>query len=181
VSSCLIFDANAWIFLFTGANRRAGSLVEAAIVNDCQIIVNQYLLSEVFLGLDNSGLLDGSATETAKDELLGLWREEPGIETTWDAPGYAKPEYIAPDEYVIDVAARQRDSCNTALAMVLDVQVKDAPYVALATRTECYHRSPRIFTNDEAFAALDPAAHNLPNISVEYIPNENEDRPLPDL
>jgi hypothetical protein len=44
-----------------------------------------------------------------------------------------------------------------------------------------YSRSPRIFTNDEAFAALDPAAHNLPNISVEYIPNEDEDRPLPDL
>lgn len=78
---------------------------------------------------------------------------------------------------MIDVAERQRTPCNTALAMVLGVQVKDAPYVALATQTEWYHRNPRILTNDEAFAALDPVAHNLPNISVEYIPNESEDIP----
>lgn len=65
--------------------------------------------------------------------------------------------------------------------MVLNVQAKDAPYVTLSTQSEWYHQSPRIFTNDEDFAALDPAAHNLPNISVEYIPNENEDLPLPTL
>lgn len=107
VSSCLIFDANAWIFLFTGANRRAGRLVETAITGNHQIIVNQYLLSEVFAGLDRSALLDGSETDAAKDDLLDLWRQAPGIETLWDAPGYAKPEYIAPNEYVIDVAETQ--------------------------------------------------------------------------
>lgn len=116
-----------------------------------------------------------------KTELLGLWRDEPGVEITWTDPDYAEPAYVGPDEYMIDVAAVQRDPRTTALAMVLDIQVKDAPYVALATRTECYHRSPRIFTNDAAFTTLEPAAHNLPTITVEYIPNEDEDRPLPEL
>lgn len=71
MSSCLIFDANAWIFLFTGANRRASSLVESALLGDYQIVVDQYLLSEVLTGFDNSGLLDGSETDAAKNRVAG--------------------------------------------------------------------------------------------------------------
>lgn len=70
VSSCVIFDANAWIFLFTGANQRASNLVETAIMDNHQIVVNQYLLSEVFAGLDRSGLLSGPKRTPRKMTFL---------------------------------------------------------------------------------------------------------------
>jgi predicted nucleic acid-binding protein len=82
---------------------------------------------------------------------------------------------------VIDVETIRSDACNIVLAMVSDVQAKDAPYVSLATRAEWYHRSPRIFTNDASFSRLDSEAVNLPNVTVEYVPDEDEEASLPKL
>jgi hypothetical protein len=31
-------------------------------------------------------------------------------------------------------------------------------------------REPTILTNDESFAELEPAAHSLPEISIEHVP-----------
>ena len=47
-------------------------------------------------------------------------------------------------------------------------QPKDIPILVLAF--EYRDREPTILTNDESFAAFEPAAHSLPELSVEHIP-----------
>jgi hypothetical protein len=54
------------------------------------------------------------------------------------------------------------------LARVCGIQPKDVPILVLAF--EHRDREPTILTNDESFAKLEPAAHSLPEISIEHIP-----------
>ena len=77
---CLIFDANTWIFLFTGANRRAAQFLESATRGGPRTVVDRYVLSEVFNGFDGSGTLGGSETDEAKNTLFALRGDEPTIE-----------------------------------------------------------------------------------------------------
>ncbi len=53
------------------------------------------------------------------------------------------------------------------LARVCGIQAKDVPILVLAF--EHRDRAPTIFTNDKSFAEMDPAAHSLPEISIEHV------------
>ena len=54
-----------------------------------------------------------------------------------------------------------------ALARVCGIQPKDVPILVLAF--EHRDREPTILTNDESFAELEPAAHSLPEITIEHV------------
>jgi hypothetical protein len=38
-----------------------------------------------------------------------------------------------------------------------------------------YAQEPTIYTNDRAFAALDPSEYDLPKIDVEFVPSDDSD------
>jgi hypothetical protein len=64
---------------------------------------------------------------------------------------------------------REQRSASTVqtLARVCGIQAKDVPVLVLAFE----HRDcePTIPTNDESFAEFEPAAHSLPEISIEHV------------
>ncbi len=55
-----------------------------------------------------------------------------------------------------------------ALARVCGIQTKDVTILVLAF--EHRDREPTILTNDGSFAEFEPAAHSLPQLSIEYVP-----------
>jgi len=54
------------------------------------------------------------------------------------------------------------------LARVCGIQAKDVPILVLAF--EHREREPTVLTNDESFAEFEPAAHSLPEVSIEHVP-----------
>ena len=52
-------------------------------------------------------------------------------------------------------------------ARVCGIQAKDVPILVLAF--EHRDREPTILTNDESFAAFEPAAHSFPELSIEHV------------
>ena len=71
---------------------------------------------------------------------------------------------------VSDALLREQRSAPAvqALARVCGIQPKDVPILVLAF--EHREREPTILTNDESFAAFEPAAHSLPELSIEHVP-----------
>ena len=59
-------------------------------------------------------------------------------------------------------------SAVQALARVCGIQPKDVPILVLAF--EYRNREPTVLTNDESFAEFEPAAHSLPELSIEHVP-----------
>ena len=165
----LIFDSNVWIFQFTGTNAKAVDLLYTAIDRGKPIAVNAYILREVFEGFRSSRRLTGNEVDEAQQDLLRSFRETPTIEQT----------YTTSERYKIDLEEIRNTSCNKTLAMALGIQAKDAPIVSFAC--EYYNRSPTIYTNDRPFSLLNSKRCNLPNLTVEYIPNDGESKPTPGL
>ena len=53
------------------------------------------------------------------------------------------------------------------LARVCGIQAKDVPILVLAY--EHRDRDPKILTNDKSFAKFEPAAHSLPELTIEHV------------
>ena len=70
---------------------------------------------------------------------------------------------------VSDALLWERRSASTVrtLARVCGLQPKDVPILVLAF--DHRDREPTILTNDESFAEFQPAAHSLPEISIEHV------------
>lgn len=165
----LVFDSNIWIFQFTGTNVRATRLLDEAIVKNHPIAIDAYILKEVLLGIRSSAKLIGGERDEAQQDFLNLVESTPNILT----------RYTTAERYDISLDEIRTTPCNKTLSMVLDIQMNDAPVVSFAC--EFYNQSPTIYTNDTDFSCMSPNNCGLSNLTVEYIPNESEDEPMPTL
>jgi predicted nucleic acid-binding protein len=153
-----ILDSNLWVFGTLKANERAITLLDEIERGDTTSAVDAYILHEVLAAFGRVQDL----TPTERDEYRTLF-----LTRLTRMTGLLE----APSQR--DAAAANIETVRHApeirlLAHILDIQPKDVPILVLAYRY--YDRAPTILTNDEAFAAFDPAAHALDQLTIEHVP-----------
>ena len=152
-----ILDTNLWVFGTLGTNERAVEVLDAIEHGEMIAAINAYIVQEALAAFDNLRSLSPAERDDVKTLFLTRLSRMTGL---IEAPSSR------------DVAGSLLDERRSAthirlLARVLDIQPKDIPIVVRAF--DHSDRDPTILTNDAAFAALDPAAHNLPPISIEPV------------
>jgi len=162
-----ILDSNLWVFAFTGTNRRAANFVEDAISRETEIVLDAYIVNEVLEAFERSTLLRGEETSEAMSHFLRLVR----------ATSCIIQDLSEAERYEYDLERQQE--YNKLLGQILDIQAKDAPILLLASKY--YNKSPTVYTNDEDLADLSPTEYGLPNIELEYVPDTDEEAPVPKL
>lgn len=156
-----VLDSNLWVFAGTGTNRTAIELVEGAVSGEREIAINAYIHQEVVRAFERSSELSGAETDEAIEDFLAVLNGYPTIHT----------DFTQADVRALDLDTYRLRPNNRLLAAVLDIQPKDVPLVTLAFRY--YDRGPTIYTNDRAFATLDPSEYNLPEMGIEFVPSDD--------
>jgi predicted nucleic acid-binding protein len=152
-----ILDTNLWVFGTLRTHDRAVEELDAIERGETTSVINAYIVQEALGAFERIQGLSPADRDRAQTLFLTRLSRMSGL---IEAPSSRD---IA--ESLID---ERRSARHTRLlARVLDIQPKDVPIVVLAF--EHYDRDPTILTNDAAFADFDPAAYNLPNLSVEYV------------
>lgn len=164
-----ILDSNLWVFAFTGTNRSAANFVEDTISCETEIVLDAYIVNEVLEAFERSTVLPGAETSEAMSHFLKLVRVTSGI----------IQDFTEAERYEYDLVHERQREHNKLLGQILDIQTKDAPILLLTSKY--YNASPTVYTNDEGFAELEPAEHGLPNIEIEYVPDTDEETPIPEL
>lgn len=152
-----ILDTNLWVFGTLGTNDRAERVLDAIERGEVVSALNAYMLQEALDAFDRVSL-----SSSERDELKTLFCTRMARMTGLvEAPS---------SRDVSDSLLRERRTNHRAklLGQVLEVEPKDVPILVLAFKHR--ERSPAILTNDESFAELEPAEHNLPSLSMEYVP-----------
>lgn len=153
-----ILDTNLWVFGTLQTNERAAELLAEIARGETTSAINAYIVQEALTAFDRTQSLSPADRDTAKTRFLTRLTRMTGL---IEAPS---------SRDVSDSLVREQRSAPAVqtLARVCGIQPKDAPILVLAF--EHRDRTPTIFTNDESFAELEPAAHSLPDITIEHIP-----------
>lgn len=153
-----ILDSNLWVFGTLNTNNRAAALLDEIERGETTSAIDAYILQEVLAAFGRvQGLMPAERDEYRTLFLTRLTRMTGLLE----APSQR-------DAATATLETRRHAPETQLLAHVLDIQSKDVPILVLAYRY--YDRVPTILTNDEAFAALDPAAHALDQLTIEHVP-----------
>lgn len=152
-----ILDTNLWVFGTLRTHERAVEELDAIERGETTSAINAYIVQEALAAFDRLQSLSPAERDDAQTLFLTRLFRMTGL---IEAPSSR------------DVAESLLDERRSAthvrlLARVLDIQPKDVPIVVLAF--DHYDREPTILTNDAAFAAFDPAAHNLPAIAIDHV------------
>jgi predicted nucleic acid-binding protein len=152
-----ILDTNLWVFGTLQTNERAAELVAAIDRGEVTSAINAYMVQEALAAFDRTESLSTADRDSVKTTFLTRLTRMTGL---IEAPS---------SRDVSDALLQERRSAPTArtLARVCGIQPKDVPILVLAF--EHRDREPTILTNDEQFAALQPADHSLPEISIEHV------------
>ena len=115
------------------------------------------MVQEALAAFDRTQSLSAADRDTVKTRFLTRLTRMTGL---IEAPS---------SRDVSDALLREQRSAPTVqtLARVCEIQPKDIPILVLAF--EHRDRDPTILTNDESFAELEPAAHSLPEITIEHV------------
>ena len=152
-----ILDTNLWVFGTLRTNERAVEVLDAIDRGETTSAINAYIVQEALAAFERTQSLSPTDRDAAQTQFLARLSRMTGL---IEAPSSRDVAESLLDE-------RRSATHTRLLAQVLDIQAKDVPIVVLAF--DHYDREPSILTNDAAFAAFDPAAHNLPAISVEHV------------
>jgi predicted nucleic acid-binding protein len=152
-----ILDTNLWVFGTLRTNERATQLLAAIEQGEVTSAINAYMVQEALAAFDRTQSLSAADRDTVKTNFLTRLTRMMGL---IEAPS---------SRDVSDALLQERRSAPTArtLARVCGIQPKDIPILVLAF--EHRDREPTILTNDEHFADLEPAAHSLPELTIEHV------------
>lgn len=153
-----ILDTNLWVFGTLRTNERAVELLAAIDRGETTSAINAYMVQEALEAFDRTQSLSAADRDAVKTHFLTRLTRMTGL---IEAPS---------SRDVGDALLREQRSAPAVrtLARVCDIQPKDVPILVLAF--EHRDHEPTILTNDESFADFQPAAHSLPDISIEYVP-----------
>lgn len=152
-----ILDSNLWVFGTLKTNQRATALLNEIERGETTSAIDPYILQEVLAAFSRvQGLTPAERDEYRTLFLTRLTRMTGLLE----APSQRDAATASLDD-------RRHAPETQLLAHVLDIQPKDVPILVLAYRYS--DREPTILTNDEAFAALDPAAHGINQLTIEHV------------
>lgn len=152
-----ILDTNLWVFGTLRTNERAVDLLDAIDRGETTSAINAYIVQEALTAFERTQSLSPADRDAAQTQFLARLSRMTGLIEAPSSRDFAESQ----------IDQRRSGTHTRLLARVLDIQPKDVPIVILAF--DHYDREPTILTNDATFAAFDPAAHNLPAISVEHI------------
>lgn len=152
-----VLDTNVWVFGTLGTHERAVTLLDEIESGETTSAINAYMVQEALDAFDRTPGLSATQRDTLKTQFLTRLVRMTGLV---EAPSSR--------DVSSSVLETRRSATRTQLiARILDIQPKDVPILVLAF--DHSEREPTILTNDEKFATLVPAQHNLPRISVEHI------------
>ena len=153
-----ILDTNLWVFGTLRTNEQAAELLAEIDRGETTSAINAYMTQEALAAFDRTQSLSSADRDTVKTRFLTRLTRMTGL---IEAPS---------SRDVRDALLSEQRSAPAvqALARVCGIQPKDVPLLVLAF--EHRDREPTILTNDESFAAFEPAAHSLPELSIEYVP-----------
>jgi hypothetical protein len=151
-------DTNLWVFGTLQTNERAVGLLEEVDRGETVSAINAYIVQEALAAFDRTEALTPAERDAVKTAFLTRLTRMQGL---LEAPS---------SRDVSESLLRERRSAPAVrtLARVCEIQPKDAPILVLAF--DHRDRRPTILTNDESFAAFQPEAHSLPEITIEYVP-----------
>jgi len=151
-----ILDTNLWVFGTLGTHDRAEQLLAEIEGGDTTAAINAYIVQKALNAFDRTPGLAGPERDEVKTLFLTRLSRMTGL---LEAPSSR--------DFADDLLSERRSASKTLLlGRVLDVQPKDIPILVLAFEHE--QHEPTILTNDESFAALEPAEYGL-SISLEHV------------
>ncbi|MFC6722859.1 hypothetical protein ACFQE1_00250 [Halobium palmae] len=152
-----ILDTNLWVFGTLRTNEQAAELLAEIDRGETISAISAYMVQEALAAFDRTQSLPSEDRDAVKTRfLIRLTRMTGLIE--------------APSSRDVSESLLQEQRSASAvqtLARVCGIQAKDVPILVLAF--EHCDREPTILTNDESFAEFEPAAHSLPEISIEHV------------
>lgn len=153
-----ILDTNLWVFGTLGTHEQAVDWLDAIEAGETTSAISAYMVQEALDAFDRVPELSAAERDAFKTEFLTRLVRMTGL---LEAPSSRDVSTSLLDD-------RRSSTRTQLLARVLEIQPKDVPIVVLAFEHD--EREPTILTNDATFADLQPADHNLPNISIEHLP-----------
>lgn len=153
-----ILDTNLWVFGTLQTNERAVGLLEEIDRGDTTSVITAYMVQEALAAFDRTEALTSAERDTVKTAFLTRLTRMRGL---LEAPS---------SRDVSESLLRERRSAPAVrtLARICGIQPKDVPILVLAF--DHRDRRPTILTNDESLADFQPAAHSLPEITIEHVP-----------
>lgn len=153
-----ILDTNLWVFGTLQTNDRAADLLAAIDRGETTSAINAYMVQEALAAFDRTQSLSAADRDAVKTKFLTRLTRMTGL---LEAPS---------SRDVSDSLLREQRSAPAVrtLARICAIQPKDVPILVLAF--EHRERDPTILTNDASFAELEPAAHSLPELTIEHVP-----------
>ncbi|MFD1571252.1 hypothetical protein [Halorubrum laminariae] len=153
-----ILDTNLWVFGTLRTNEQAAELLAEIDRGETTSAINAYMVQEALAAFDRTQSLSSADRDTVKTRFLTRLTRMTGL---IEAPSSR--------DVSTSLLREQRSApAVQTLARVCGIQTKDVPILVLAF--EHRDREPTILTNDESFAAFEPAAHSLPKLSIEHVP-----------
>lgn len=153
-----ILDTNLWVFGTLRTNDRATELLASIDRGETISAINAYMVQEALSAFDRTTSLSAAERDTIKTAFLTRLTRVDGLV---QAPS---------SRDVRESLLRERRSAPVVrtLARVCGIQPKDVPVLVLGF--EHRDRTPTILTNDESFAAVDPDARALAELTIEHVP-----------
>ena len=152
-----VFDTNIWVFGITETAPEPVRLLREAENGDRRVVLDAYIYEEVREALNRATSVPARDVEATFENFATRVVNSPYI----DGPGYEAVQQMNLG------LVRESPEANL-LGDALGIQAKDVPILRLAY--EWRHREPTIYTNDRSFSQFNPAAYNLPEIAMEYVP-----------
>ena len=152
-----ILDTNLWVFGTLRTNEQAAEWLAEINRGKTTSAINAYMVQEALAAFNRTQSLSAADRDTVKTRFLTRLTRMTGL---IEAPS---------SRDVSGALLREQRSAPAVqtLARVCGIQPKDVPILVLAF--EHRDREPTILTNDESFAELEPAAHSLPEITIEHV------------
>jgi len=152
-----ILDTNLWVFGTLRTNEQAAELLAEIDRGETTSAINAYMIQEALAAFDRTQSLSAADRDTVKTTFLTRLTRMTGL---IEAPS---------SRDVSESLLREQRSAPAVqtLARICGIQPKDVPILVLAF--EHHDREPAVLTNDESFAEFEPAAHSLPEISIEHV------------
>lgn len=152
-----ILDTNLWVFGTLRTNEQAAELLAEMDRGETTSAINAYMVQEALAAFDRTQSLSSEDRDAVKTRFLTRLTRMTGL---IEAPS---------SRDVSESLLREQRSASAVqtLARVCGIQAKDVPILVLAF--EHRDREPTILTKDESFAEFEPAAHSLPEISIEHV------------
>lgn len=154
-----ILDSNLWVKGTLRTNKAATEWLAEIEARTTTSAMDEYILAEVLAAFDRA--LTGEKRDRVLTAFLNRLHVMDGLV---EYPGWHTQRSSRQDS-VLDY--HRNRTVIRMLVRVFGVQAKDVPILVFAYTF--YDQHPTVLTNDESFSGFDPSAHNLPNMSIQYV------------